>query len=260
MPKIPVNFLRKFGNELSDVVTLKVLNGRVWFADELSAVAKLSIPNGHVWQVTIDGKNIWFQDGWHDFVQSYSVSTGYFLVFKYAKNSTFQVLIFYKTACEIQYPYNAEEAVNDVENSKFRPPSKKFKIEEMGIYIAGKNGLLSIKQRKRAIDIARLFKPRNPFVHVYLPRACMHVPIKFVNKYISSKARFITLQISNEKEWLVRIKKFNTGGFRITKGWARFLKDNDLKGGDICIFELMIRKKDYLTLKVLVYHAAMKLT
>ncbi|XP_031283878.1 B3 domain-containing transcription factor VRN1-like [Pistacia vera] len=183
------------------------------FADELSAVAKLSIPNGHDWQVTIDGKNIWFQDGWHDFVQYYSVSTGYFLVFKHAKNSTFEVLIFDKTACEIQYPYNAEEAVNDVENSKFRPPSKN-----------------------------------------------MHVPIKFVNKYISSKARFITLQISNEKEWLVRIKKFNTGGFRITKGWARFLKDNDLKGGDICIFELMIRKKHYLTLKVLVYHAAMKLT
>lgn len=171
------------------------------FRDELSALAKLSVPNGHVWQVglTIDGENIWFQESWHDFVQYYSISIGYFLVFKYAKNSTFQVLIFDKTACEIQYPYNAQEAVNDeqaeiknkpqsnVKNSKVRPPNNKFKMEEMydffsslekmGIYIAGKHRLPSIKQRKRAIDIARFFKPRKPSVMFIFQQHCLREQI-----------------------------------------------------------------------------------
>ncbi|KAH7575165.1 hypothetical protein JRO89_XS02G0056600 [Xanthoceras sorbifolium] len=41
------------------------------FGDELSNAATLTIPNGRVWQVglTKDGRKIWFQDGWHDFIQ-----------------------------------------------------------------------------------------------------------------------------------------------------------------------------------------------
>ncbi|KAK3195645.1 hypothetical protein Dsin_026955 [Dipteronia sinensis] len=85
---IPEKFVRKFG-------------------DLLSAVVKLTVPNGHDWNVglTKDGKKMWFDDGWHDFVNHFSVCAGYFLVFRYEKNSNFHVLIFDTTACEIPYPY-----------------------------------------------------------------------------------------------------------------------------------------------------------
>ncbi|KAI9181536.1 hypothetical protein LWI28_015908 [Acer negundo] len=90
--RIPEKFVRIFGDELSNEVTL-------------------TVPNGRVWQVglTKEGRKIWFHDGWHEFVQYHSISTGYFLVFKYGKKSTFNVLIFDLTACEIQYPYFNEE-------------------------------------------------------------------------------------------------------------------------------------------------------
>ncbi|KAL5790799.1 hypothetical protein ACOSQ2_005687 [Xanthoceras sorbifolium] len=87
--RIPENFVRKFGDELSAAVTLTVPNGRTW----------------HV-QLTKDEKKIWLHDGWHDFVKCYSICAGYFLVFKYGKNSSFHVLIFDKTACEVQYEKN----------------------------------------------------------------------------------------------------------------------------------------------------------
>ncbi|KAJ0077170.1 hypothetical protein Patl1_35983 [Pistacia atlantica] len=66
-------FVKKFGNELSNIATLEVPNGRVWLIG-----------------LTNDGTKIWFLDGWHDFVQYHSISIGNFLVFKYLKNSTFQ--------------------------------------------------------------------------------------------------------------------------------------------------------------------------
>lgn len=56
-----------------------------------------------------DGRKIWLQDGWDNFVEYHSIAVGYFLVFKYAKNSTFDVLGFDMTACEIDYPYDYEE-------------------------------------------------------------------------------------------------------------------------------------------------------
>ncbi|XP_020534852.1 B3 domain-containing transcription factor VRN1-like [Jatropha curcas] len=85
--RIPDKFVRKFGDELSEVVTF-------------------IIPNGLDWKVglTRAESDIWFDDGWHDFVQHNSICTGYFLVFGYKGFSNFSILIFDKTACEIKYP------------------------------------------------------------------------------------------------------------------------------------------------------------
>ncbi|KAK1559151.1 hypothetical protein Q3G72_011214 [Acer saccharum] len=96
---IPEKFVRKFG-------------------DELSAVAKLTVPNGHAWHVgfTKAGRKMWFDDGWPDFVNHFSICAGYFLVFRYGKNSNFHVLIFDKTACEIRYPYYRGRLKTDERN------------------------------------------------------------------------------------------------------------------------------------------------
>lgn len=68
-----------------------------------------------VWQVglAIDGRKFWFHDGWQDFVKYHSIYVRHYLVFKYAKNSTFDVPILDTTACEIDYPYNCGETKNE---------------------------------------------------------------------------------------------------------------------------------------------------
>lgn len=85
---IPQEFVRKFGHELSSVATLAVANGCVWRVG-----------------LTKDEGSIWFQNGWHAFVEYHSISAGYFVVFRYRKNSSFQVFILDNlTYCGIQYP------------------------------------------------------------------------------------------------------------------------------------------------------------
>ncbi|KAL5788443.1 hypothetical protein ACOSP7_005392 [Xanthoceras sorbifolium] len=98
--EIPKKFVKKFGNELSTVATLTVPNGRVWKVELMK-----------------DGRKFWFRDGWNDFVQYHSITTGYFLVFRYGKHSNFHVLIFDMSACEIQYPYYCFGQKNDSKKS-----------------------------------------------------------------------------------------------------------------------------------------------
>lgn len=104
MQRIPEDFVKKFGDELCDVATLRV-------------------PNGCVWKVglTREGRKIWFNDGWHDFVKNHSILKDYFLVFEYAKNSTFDVLIFDKSACEIEYTCAEPENEKQNDGKKIKP-------------------------------------------------------------------------------------------------------------------------------------------
>jgi hypothetical protein len=45
--------------------------------------------------------DIWFNDGWQDFMEFHSLYYGYFLVIGYKGNSKFHVLVFDNTATEI---------------------------------------------------------------------------------------------------------------------------------------------------------------
>ena len=71
----------------------------------LSTVATLTAPYGGIWQVGLKkaDNNIWFCNGQQNFVEYHSICYGYFLVFRYERNLSFHVLIFDKTATEIQY-------------------------------------------------------------------------------------------------------------------------------------------------------------
>ena len=73
---------------------------------ELSIVATLTAPYGGIWQVGLKkaDNNIWFCNGWQNFVEYHSICYGYFLVFIYEGNSSFHVLILDKTTTKIQYP------------------------------------------------------------------------------------------------------------------------------------------------------------
>ncbi|PPD90676.1 hypothetical protein GOBAR_DD12415 [Gossypium barbadense] len=88
--RIPDNFVKKFG-------------------DELSVAAALTVPDGHVWRVGIrkaDNK-VWFHEGWQEFVERYYIRAGYLLVFRYEGNSCFCVSIFSLYNSEINYQTNA---------------------------------------------------------------------------------------------------------------------------------------------------------
>ncbi|XP_020539988.2 B3 domain-containing transcription factor VRN1 isoform X2 [Jatropha curcas] len=122
---IPMRFAKKYGNYLPSSVVLKV-------------------PSGAKWQVQLiksDGV-IWLGYGWQDFSDYYALTLGSFLIFEYdKKNCYFNVIIFDRSASEIDYPYivngdnerinNLEEAQNDFSGQNLEDflPNRKVKEE-----------------------------------------------------------------------------------------------------------------------------------
>ncbi|KAL5788449.1 hypothetical protein ACOSP7_005398 [Xanthoceras sorbifolium] len=260
--RIPEKFVRKFGDELSDVATIRVPNGRVW----------------HV-KLIKEGKKIWFHDGWHDFVKYHLICAGYFLVFKYEKDSNFHGLIFDKTACEVQYPYYCEELENDEQNPVQRDKMKiDNSVERMGCrtpnpplsslrdYLdsstqdeheeeveipcrfhgsaSARRRRVTTEERERAIEAAKAFEPANPFCRAvlqpsYVGRGCiMFLPSCFSEKHLKGVSSFIKLQLSDGKQWPVRCL-YRGCRAKLGQGWYEFTLENNLGEGDVCVFEVL---------------------
>ncbi|XP_026439963.1 B3 domain-containing protein Os11g0197600-like [Papaver somniferum] len=76
------------------------------FGEELGKAGLIEDPTGKIWPVEIrkaEGE-IYFQSGWQEFREYFSISVGHFLIFRYVGDSHFHVSICDKTACEIEYP------------------------------------------------------------------------------------------------------------------------------------------------------------
>lgn len=86
---IPVKFMRRYGETLSNPVSVKLPCGLEW---------KMELRK-------FDGR-VCLHKGWPEFVKHYSIALGHFLVFRYEGNSRFHAFIFDKTAVEIDYPIN----------------------------------------------------------------------------------------------------------------------------------------------------------
>lgn len=70
------------------------------------------------------------------------------------------------------------------------------------------------------------------------------MPAKFVENHLHGCTEFINLQASGLKKWRVRCsyREPPSQTKKITTGWNAFSKDNDLKVGDVCVFELIKSK------------------
>ncbi|XP_050230720.1 B3 domain-containing protein At4g01580-like isoform X2 [Mercurialis annua] len=123
---IPPKFARRFGDELSDVANFILADGSNW---------KVAMQK--------DQNDIWFDDGWHDFVEHHSIDIGYFVIFAYRGFSNFSVVIFDRTACEIEHTENARSPLDgkekDVLNEKDEIEPEKTSLENGKAMQAWKN-------------------------------------------------------------------------------------------------------------------------
>lgn len=77
---------------------------------DISPVVTLLVPDGSVWRVGLkkEDNKFWFLNGWREFVQNYSISVGYLLLFRYEGKSSFNVNIFCLATSEINYQSPAQ--------------------------------------------------------------------------------------------------------------------------------------------------------
>ncbi|XP_058765605.1 B3 domain-containing transcription factor VRN1-like [Vicia villosa] len=102
-----------------------------------------------------------------------------------------------------------------------------------------------------ALNRARSFKSKNPSFKIVMKSSYLHsyflyVPTKFSIDHIEKEQSDILLQLMDGRTWDA---KYSFG--KIKAGWKKFVGDNKLKVGDVCVFELT--KSKVLTLKVLIF-------
>ncbi|KAH7852375.1 hypothetical protein Vadar_024088 [Vaccinium darrowii] len=94
-----------------------------------------------------------------------------------------------------------------------------------------------------ALERAQKFKSRKPFFVVQMHptyvsgKFGLNVPGNFLRKYLRENHKNISLQFSDGMTWSVRC--YTTMNGRHTLAWRQFARDNSLKVGDVCVFELM---------------------
>ncbi|XP_037493189.1 B3 domain-containing transcription factor VRN1 isoform X1 [Jatropha curcas] len=131
---IPRKFIRSYGNYLSSPAVLKV-------------------PTGAKWRVGLNkcSGEIWFDNGWQEFVKYYSLAHGSLVVFEYdKKNCHFNVIIFDKSASEIDYPYDVSNGDTEEPNNleKEFPKPKTEEETETDVSVEILDGFSLSRKRK----------------------------------------------------------------------------------------------------------------
>ncbi|CAH9139122.1 unnamed protein product [Cuscuta epithymum] len=85
--KIPEEYVRKCGKKMPKVGSFEVPTGEVWEIELVHSQGQVCLAKG-----------------WKEFTRKYSIREGHFLVFRYDGESHFHVIIFDKSATEIEYP------------------------------------------------------------------------------------------------------------------------------------------------------------
>ncbi|KAI4313560.1 hypothetical protein L6164_026525 [Bauhinia variegata] len=112
---------------------------------------------------------------------------------------------------------------------------------------------LTFTQKTEALKRAETFRSDKPFFSVviqrsYLSNNSLHIPSKFAQEHIENKQGDVMLEVSKGRTWSAT---YNNGKLR--SGWHKFAKDNNLKVGDACVFEMT--NSIELSLKVSIYQA-----
>ncbi|AES73017.1 plant-specific B3-DNA-binding domain protein [Medicago truncatula] len=259
---MPRKFVEKYGECLPKTICVKTPNGVNW---------KLNL-------VKSDGK-IWFQKGWKEFAEYHSLAHGHLLLFKYERTSLFHVHIFDKSALEINYPLTRVEDKR-VFNCQGKKPSNNEdcrasqKRKTNSSFEIGSSSCVNVRKFQKAavhhidrkgkgkpvivdadkvttLERAKSFKTCNPsFVVVMGASYVEHhflltIPSMFGKRHfdLNKKRGDIHFQLSNGRVWPAkyRIRMSHTGlRFELSSGWKTFAKDNNLKVGDACNFELIL--------------------
>ncbi|KAK7256211.1 hypothetical protein RIF29_29649 [Crotalaria pallida] len=220
-------------------INLQLENGRVW-------------PGRYLIRENSTGTKVEISAGWKPFAMDNNLKVGDVCIFELIDRTklTFKVFIIRETD-------NSNCSTSQGLKSDDSSPKDEYKMSGSGIpgpnFSEKQKPMISTKQIS-ALDRASSFKFYNPYFLVVIHLSHVHsrpklnLPSKFCKKHfgLGNKRGDINLQLSNGRVWPAsyHISKSNARTrFHLSCGWGAFAKENDLKVGDVCIFELIDRTK-----------------
>ncbi|KAJ3702443.1 hypothetical protein LUZ61_006148 [Rhynchospora tenuis] len=138
---------------------------------------------------------------------------------------------------------------------KSRDPNggDEFKTSNDGTLIFSKKLALTPAQKRRAIELSRGVKPGNKHYVALMTYTSVHtgqvtVPAKFACDHLPPENKKAILHYKGH-EWPLSISYKNGLHPYFSSGWKEFVKDNNLRTGDVCLFEL-IKNNNIVSFKV----------
>ncbi|KAL8170644.1 hypothetical protein V2J09_022448 [Rumex salicifolius] len=215
----------------------------------------------HLWKyVCFEAAN-----GWKDFIQYYSITSGYTLLLRYEGGFFFQVTIFNSSGLEIEYPVDSASTNQRAVNRNPLRMRKLVMIAQLNLTISSihsaniecNNEVLQVEgvntsnERSRVVEQARNFQITNPHFTVAMPPTCLshlisdlvqEIPESPVISYFydwKDKGRF--LNGPDGRSLLVKccIKGPPACQVRLNEGWNEFAQKYGLREVHACTFELI---------------------
>ncbi|KAL4653426.1 hypothetical protein ACB092_01G302500 [Castanea dentata] len=121
---------------------------------------------------------------------------------------------------------------------------------------------LFASEKDRALQRVRAFESKNPFFMVVMqpsyvyPGDSLSIPSSFAKKYMRKMSgEFVILRYFNGGTCSVKFSFYKAQTkAKFRQGWKKFARDNNLKVGDVCIFELINGVE--VAFKVAIFRAA----
>ncbi|KAM0906911.1 hypothetical protein ACQ4PT_016451 [Festuca glaucescens] len=205
-------------------------------------------PSSDFWHIDLekDGSNVFFAGGWSKFLKFQGIAVGQAILIRYQGNMIFTFEVFELTGCR-------QKLVK--QGSRFQLTENTSKEAQ-----SQKEAHISRRKRKRSEEKRMPRSSTNPFdkrtyceyetgsqpwIRKKLKSSALsqpYFPGEFCKKVGFLKKCTITLKSSEKKgPWEVQGLVYETGKFKLSKGWSTFRWDSRLKEGDVCTFNVINR-------------------
>ncbi|XP_038723749.1 B3 domain-containing transcription factor VRN1-like [Tripterygium wilfordii] len=230
--ELPRNFVKEYGSAIPKSVSVRV-------------------PSGAVWQVELSryNDNVWLEHGWREFAEYYSMEYGHLLVFEHEGCSRFNVVIFDKSATEINYTHYSSEDHASIEMlDEFTVSPRARKRSPLHVPHPHKKMRKWPLTSEKIAETLQRATSENPYFKVVMTQTSvrkgygLRIPMAFARRYLRENQSDVTLCVSTGRTWSTEYhhhKERSDQRTLLYRGWHEFVHDNNLKVGDVCVFELI---------------------
>ncbi|KAM5580093.1 hypothetical protein ABKV19_009702 [Rosa sericea] len=222
-----------------------------------SGIAILQVSDGRTWSVNFKfdhaNSRARLMKGWSPFVRDNNLKVGDVCIFTLI-NCTELVfdVVFFPTEESAERPLSTGHGRGaTVQVREMKCPLVKVESECGMNCEIGKNKMSnisgqvtqrlssSLKTARVNLEAASKFSSKNPFFKVILGSGhTVHVPVNFARSFIKQEKQTVMLQVK-DRSWPVSLISYKPCATSIGQGWAAFAKENCLREGDVCIFDLI---------------------
>ncbi|XP_059300330.1 B3 domain-containing protein At4g34400-like [Lycium ferocissimum] len=236
------NFLQIYSPEMC-YSKLKIPSGFLKFFNgdiPLAFLLEVEGPARRSWRVVREEiqEDFFFKGGWPNFVQDNNLEFGDYLTFSYVGNSNFYVRIYGK------YGYMKADltAIEELELHRLDEENAHATQEEALLADQALDGSVNSGVSVRLFEV--VMKKFN------FQKMIFNIPAAFGNKYMKKGQKFekMATLLTDGANWPVVVRGSDRLKFR--KGWREFVRDNDLRVGDVLCFKLIDEENFILKVRI----------